>query len=474
MLFKRNPVKRSSSLLLFSLAVLLPLTLSCGKESGAEDPHPGMASVSFRPTDENFPNPERGFYSAVGIHDASRAPISDAAVSAARMYGRTLFLMEFYLTDYVESDIAADYLEMIRSQFQALRSYGAKALLRFEYSDGMYEKDKPWDASPEQVLRHIQQLKPLLQEYYDVILLVQAGFIGSWGEWYYTENFPDVDKDPLPRRQVVDALLDALPADRQVALRTPAYKMKMYGYTLADTVSRVTAHGNTPQARLGGHNDCYLAGPNDTGTYNGTNDRAYWGAESLYTFMGGESCQTSVYCHCGPQDNAPGAMADLATNHFSYLNIGYHQKVLQRWKDEGCFEDVQRRLGYRYVLDKAYFTKDAAAGAPLQVIIDLHNEGFSPAQNPRDAELVLTDASGKVVKTWTLSSDPRYWMPEEKISIEQTIQLPEGLSGELDLWMNLPDPCETLRSNPLFSIRLANDGIWNEKTGYNKLYSFTL
>ncbi|MBO7366258.1 MAG: DUF4832 domain-containing protein, partial [Bacteroidales bacterium] len=100
--------------------------------------------------------------------------------------------------------------------------------------------------------------------------------------------------------------------------------------------------------------------------------------------------------------------------------------------------------------------------------------GFAPAQNPRDAELVLTDASGKVVKTWKLNSDPRYWMPGAVTKVDQTIQLPSGISGEMTLSLNLPDPCQTIRSNPRFSIQLATEGLWNDTTGYNKLYSFSL
>ncbi|MBR1678933.1 MAG: DUF4832 domain-containing protein, partial [Bacteroidales bacterium] len=95
-------------------------------------------------------------------------------------------------------------------------------------------------------------------------------------------------------------------------------------------------------------------------------------------------------------------------------------------------------------------------------------------QNPRDAELVLTDASGKVVATWPLESDPRYWMPGEKTSISRTVTLPDGLSGSLTLYLNLPDPCETLHGNPMFSIRLANEEVWDENTGYNLLYHFNL
>jgi hypothetical protein len=42
------------------------------------------------------------------------------------------------------------------------------------------------------------------------------------------------------------------------------------------------------------------------------------------------------------------------------------------------------------------------------------------------------------------------------------------------LSLNLPDPAMTLRDNPLFSIQLANENVWNESTGFNKLYTFSL
>ena len=94
--------------------------------------------------------------------------------------------------------------------------------------------------------------------------------------------------------------------------------------------------------------------------------------------------------------------------------------------------------------------------------------------NPRDAELVLTSKDGKVVKTWNVNSDPRFWMPGTTTVIDQTITLPEGLSGEYTLSLNLPDPAEKLRNNPMFSIRLANKNVWDESTGYNKLNTITL
>lgn len=464
------------------LAIILPLAIACGKNNTEPTPEPGpgpepepqpetgLVTVTYQGTDENFCNPERGFYLANEVYSADGRGISDASLKSARAQGRSLYLLEFHMGSYVASDIADDYLKTIQARFQSLRTGGFKCILRFCYSNGFAEEDKPWDATPEQVNRHLEQLKPLIQEYRDVIMVVQAGFIGSWGEWYYTENFTD----NASRKALVDALLEVVPADRQIELRTPAYKMKLYGQTLADTLTRAEAHQPTAKARLGGHNDCYLSSSNDVGTFNSPNERKYWGAESLFTIMGGESCELTAYCHCEGTDKYNGALKDLAVYHFTYLNNGYHKSVLKRWKDEGCYDEISRRLGYRYVLDKGEFTKDAAAGKAFDVKLTLHNEGFSPAQNPRDAELVLCDASGKVLKTWALNSDPRYWMPAEETVISQTITLPEGISGAVSLYLNLPDPYETLHDNPFFSIRLANEGVWKEETGYNLLYSFSL
>ena len=484
MVLKRNTVNRISRNILFS--ALLPLAFACGKNPdptpgpgpGPEpEPTPEPVTVTYLPSDENFANPERGFYVPNEVYSATGRGIADGSLRAARLQGRSLFLLEFHLTDYVATDIDEAYLQTIRANFESLRKGGVKCILRFCYSNSDSESAKPWDATPEQVQKHIVQLTPLIQEYYDVIMVVQAGFIGSWGEWYYTDNF----KDNASRKELVEALLRVVPEQRQIELRTPAYKMRLYDQKLADTLTLAEAHQPTAKARLGGHNDCYVSSANDVGTYNNKNERKYWEVESRYTIMGGESCALTEYCNCQEPENKRynGALKDLAIYHFTYLNSGYHKDVLKRWKDQGCLEEIKRRLGYRYVLDEATFSGKPQAGKDFQIELSLHNEGFSPVQNPRDAELVLADADGKVVKTWTLESDPRYWMPEEKISVKQTVTLPAGISGNVTLYLNLPDPCENLHDNPLFSIRLANkdangNDVWEESTGYNRLYAFSL
>lgn len=460
----------------FVVAAALSMAVAaCVKNPSGKD-NDGLEKVSYIVTDKLFPNPERGMYSGASFSKETDSPISQNALKSGRLENRTLFMLEFWLKDFFESDISETYLQLIRSNLEVYRKGGAKCILRFGYSDHIKDLSHPYESGPfdtseEQILRHIAQLKPILQEYADVIYVLQAGFIGCWGEWYYTNNFvadPVTDADYLPRRHVVDALLDALPDTRQVQLRTPKFKMKMYGYSLADTITRAEAHQPTTKARLGGHNDCYLASATDQGTLNSPTDREYWKAETLYTIMGGETCDLSSFCNC------ENTLKSLAAQHFSYLNVSYNKDVIRYWDKNGCYPEIKKRLGYRFALTEASFTSNPAAGSPFRVVLNILNEGFATPMNPRDAELVLCSKDGKMVKTFKLESDPRYWMPSATTVIDQTITLPEGLSGEYTLSLNLPDPCETLHDNPMFSIRLANEDVWDESTGFNKLHTFTL
>ncbi len=70
----------------------------------------------------------------------------------------------------------------------------------------------------------------MLQSNSDVVVALQAGFIGTWGEWYYSKNYADGQNKPTAAQQtnrmkIIEALLDALPANRMLQLRYPNLKM---------------------------------------------------------------------------------------------------------------------------------------------------------------------------------------------------------------------------------------------------------
>lgn len=454
---------------------------ACGPEASPENeiddtppeelvPDDQLTSRVMVQTSEIFANPERGFYKHYDFLSSSSAPLSVSALQAARVENNiTLFYTGHYLTEFVKSDISDKYLDLVRKNMQALRDAGAKCILRFAYTNS--QSKKPWDAEPEWVARHIEQLKPILQEYSDVILVFQSGFIGVWGEGYYTDNFvfdPQTPADHKLRKEVVDAMLDAIPADRQVALRTPMFKRNMYADSYTDTLTLATAYNGSAKARICAFNDCFGASADDYGTFLGKETREYWKKDTRYVLMGGETCGLSDYCKCRQ------SIKDCEDYHWTYMNSGYNGDVLDRWVSEGCMDDVKRRLGYRLALTHVYYPRNPKAGEHFRVKFEVQNDGFAAPANPRAVELILVDGKGKKTVYEIKDVDPRYWFAGEYVTVDKVITLPKDASGNCTLYLNLPDPKPTIHDNPLYSVRLANSDVWESKTGYNKIVTFKL
>lgn len=76
-----------------------------------------------------------------------------------------------------------------------------------------------------QIPDHVAHLKPCLTDNQDVILVVQAGFVGPWGEFHSSTNFPNKMDDNAD--QIIEAALDAVPK-RSVQLRHPGLKKGLH------------------------------------------------------------------------------------------------------------------------------------------------------------------------------------------------------------------------------------------------------
>ena len=433
-------------------------------------------TVYYTETQDLFPNPERGFLQQLYYESNNlKSQLSADAIQRNRENDNmTLYLQSYYLTDYIESDISQEFLDRMERNFQALREGGAKVVLRYSYKHSDNKKDQPWDATLEWMKRHIDQLQPYWEEYTDVILCLQAGFIGVWGEWYYTTTFkfnPYKDEDFVPRWELINHLLDALPEDRQLAFRTPGYKMRylrMHG--LDETpLTEAEAYQPTAKARLCGHNDCFLASSNDVGTYFSPEERTFWEEDTKYTLMGGETCGECA------SSNGPNAIKQMARYHWTYINNGYHQGVIKSWETDGSMKEIKRRLGYRFVLDKAYPTQQPKAGEPYSIVLTLRNVGFSSLVNARNVELILVDKDDPANKiVYPQQMDPRFWTPGDTTITTLHAKLQADMTGEYKVYLNLPDPYPTIHDNPMFSVRFANEDIWDEKTGYNYLTDLVL
>jgi hypothetical protein len=446
---------RSLSILLISIGI----TSSVCAQHYTEHQYNGSDSI--------FNNPERGFYKYTSRGSAS-GTLSQSTLEDFYNNGYTLIYRIYYMSDYVDQPISKDYLDKIREDFQIIRESGIKVVLRFAYT----EKSTPpyGDATPEQVQEHVAQLKPILQENSDVIAVLQAGFIGAWGEWYYTDYFatgsPDnvTVEDLEERSDLVYSLLDALPSSRQIQLRYVGYKMDFFG---EDPISPDEAYSGNAKSRMAHHNDCFLSSNNDVGTYHSAYDRTYLKSDSKYTAVGGETCRWYE-----PRSNCDTALVEMERYHWSFINTDYFGTTIQNWKDDGCFDDIQKKLGYRYQILSSSFQDSSRQGGSFHGTVLITNTGFSNPYNPRAVELVIRNRSTKEEYFLNLKTDIRKnILREEPFLLEFEGGIPsDAENGTYDLFLNLPDPMISLKNNPRYSIRLANENTWEASTGYNRLF----
>lgn len=418
--------------------------------------------------DSIFCNPERGFHRYFDMHSPNPTQLLPVRVNGIYNEGFSLILTNYFLEEYMDGPIADSYLDIVRNNLQAIREGGCKNIIRFAYTNS--EKVEPHEASKEIILQHIEQIKPILQEYADVIFVMEAGFIGTWGEWYYTTHFtqnPQTDEEFAERRPILDALLDAMPKERMICVRTPKFKMRCYGWTLADTLTRAEAFTNTPKARLACHDDAFMADQTDMGTFNTVDQRKYWEAETKYLIYGGESCPPGNVAGCTKTTE------QMLNMHISYLNYDYYKGTISKWRNNGCLNTFKQLIGYRFEGREVTTTYKPKAGEELKVKLSLVNVGYSAPKNPRDIEMILVNTNDATDRyTVVPNSDPRFWFTDEMVYVEAAF-VPKK-AGKYKIYLNLPDPQPNLRNNPRYSIRLANKDMWDEATGYNYLTTVTV
>jgi hypothetical protein len=415
--------------------------------------------VEYTASDAKFPNPERGFYKYSDCNlGTGTGALSEATLKGYRENNITLIFRYFYLKNFRSSPLSAQALNDFDKDMQTIRKAGAKCVLRFAYTSAMDEPDAPFSI----ISQHLDQLKPYLEKNADVIAVMQAGFIGAWGEWYYTSNHLNTSG---ARYQVLSKILETLPPNRMVQVRTPAYK-KEFCQRIAPTIQEEAFSGQNI-ARIAHHNDCFLAGANDYGTYEDVEaDKAYLNKDCMFVPIGGETCPPAGI------DPADGLKAynEMRYLRFSFLNEDYYRDVNNLWITNGYMDKIIKEMGYRFVLSAGEYTDKIAPGSRFVARIILKNVGFASLYNERKIELVLRNTQSNDLYKAPVEVEPRLWKPNTENEIDVVIGILEDMpSGDYSLYLNLPDAAETLYDNPDYSIRLANEQVWEAATGYNNL-----
>ena len=506
------------------LLTLLVALFSCASLSSEVSPSPvpgvvpeaakvASTTVAFKPSSENFTNPERGFafendppwpdrvtWGFCGEpgnfekydYTAWNDPLKLEFLRQERLAGRSLLMSRYHLADFRNRDLTPEYLAFLRRDFAVVRQAGLKMVPRFAYN---YPMGGP-DASLARILGHLEQLRSVLRENADVIAFLEAGFVGCWGEWHTSSNGLDSNGDAngygmsSAKRQIVDKLLEVLPVERMVALRVPREKFSYFGSADVKPIvplSVATAFNGSNRARVGHHDDCFVCSDSHGGSYFNPRDDlsetpTFLAQENLFVPQGGEPGDPETINPNtpgnanSPLSSCPTVLKQFAATRWSVVglfNIYNDASAIQRWQRDGCYDEITRRLGYRFRLLEASAATSALRNSSLTLRLKLTNDGWSRPFNPRALEVVLREkTTGKTVRLEVKpAQDVRLFLPGpgETKTLELKVNLPATLLGTYSLLLNLPDPMASLRQRPEYSIRLANTGLWEPLTGFNAL-----
>lgn len=374
--------------------------------------------------------------------------------------------------------LTEDALAYIRDKLDQVRAGNGVTMVRFNYDGRGFswvDCDHPQDGyidtlihdvepDKETVLTHIRQLAPILHEYEDVIMGVDGGFFGPWGEMHSTT----FGTSPEAYAWLLDALLEAVPESRSIVVQGGAflswYNAK-YGtaYTFENIDQIPAPKDGTPEARFGFFNDSYAYGedegdnyPNDWGSLS---EGAGWpgdplGDEDSYdrgrvmtwirkqnNLYGGEAQGDETLWNTYPFVAWEASYAQTV-----YLNADYSDEVHDRWgdflyteenvcksltnmyeapydiTDMAIFDPVydgktgaeywRDRLGYRLVLRDANASGWVFQNGTLEFEGKIQNVGFGNIVNKKQVSVILkSKASGKTYQAVT-DIDARQWRPD--------------------------------------------------------------
>ncbi len=364
--------------------------------------------------------------------------------------------------------LSAAMLDRMSQRIAAWAGTGTRLLVRFTYNFGPIgsgAKDAPLSV----ILNHLDQVAPILLKNKDLIFALEAGFIGTWGEWHDSTNGNDT---ATAHKALLDKELGYFSGTFPILVRDPGI---MVAYTGTFT----------PQPALGIHDDYYASSTDDAGTWSPCNTpigyclpnvtqtqlMSYGSAVSTNTIFKGEFGQTTY----SPLQNCSALDAYSTMFHLQTMNLFPSAAVGTQLQNEGCAQSFYNQVGVRIVLTQATISGSLAPDGQLSVALTMYNSGYGRVVRPRPATLVLIQ-NGRTVGQVPIplqSLDLRTLQSFTSETFQFAFSVPTTLQrGPVSMALLIPDPAPSLSSNPAYALPLNsldenNNPIFDPTTGYN-------
>ena len=313
-------------------------------------------------------------------------------------------------------DLTEDALNVLQTTFDNIRKNNGFAVVRICYD--------PWyngrsNVTPEHkwVLRHVEQLAPVLSKNTDVIVALEMGMHGAYGEMHSDTS---ITYDRIA--EATNLMLRNTPPELKILTRTGNYSAKVLGFDNwgvdfhidGEKFAEIAKAKGDTMYRVGMFNDGYLGTQFDYGT---------WGADcktsicreegvawlekyGINTPYGGEALTTANDYQV---INTPEFLAyEGFRTHTSYLNIQWNNNLIDSWKKshfkgkdfeyDGAkdssltgFKYINDHLGYRYVLRESWITDTVGADGIFKAKLRIQNVGFGNLTRNVPVKLAVVD-----------------------------------------------------------------------------------
>ena len=412
-------------------------------------------------------NPDCGFYKAFSGYlqaNSSSAPVSEESISKyAGEYG--LYHLRIGLESFSskaggkDANIDSVALQGLKNTLSYLRKYKMSAIIRFSYnvsgatdSNGDYRENEP---SITLITKHIQSLGGAISEYSDVIIGVESGMVGPWGEQHSTALGSSSKSNSGTYHKIVQAWLNSIPEDIGVTVRRPLYFTYWINneYSLSLSVNDLDVFDCSSYKnvnRVGVYNDGYLGSETDWGTFkNREAEVKFIGKQAVNTLYGGEVIVDDDTGGIGEYNCVSYLEQEAFITHTSYLNIDWnYEKVISVWqgnKYKGIdqtyydktseFTFVNNRLGYRLLLTDIQMPAKCEVGESLNFSFTFLNKGFANMLRKPIAYLIFKNQT--VEESLLVDIDLSKVKSLEKKTFSLSAIAPQNLKrGEYDVYLH--------------------------------------
>ena len=459
-------MKKRFTAIILSVLIIAAGFAACGKTNAGEK---HVQDLNYEERIEEISNPDQGFYRPVyvKINENGAMYNKDVINSQTQLYHLRCDISAFSeaVNKAADKPVTDEALKGLDALLFCLKENDKNAIVRFAYDPG-YSGSADKEPALDVMLGHVESVCSVLNRYVNTVTAIETGLIGPWGEMHTSAAANPAHITPL-----INAFLTAA-SEIPVLVRTPEM---IYNYinVSEDKVEEISISPDEKAYRLGLYNDGYLGSESDLGTYsNRERDINFLSVQNAHLPFGGE-----VTVPDSPLHNIEACLPEMNKIHLSYLNTEWDNRVIEKWKKtfytEACglekqyynktaFTYIQNRMGYRFVLKNSVFTYSATS-EKLNVRLKLQNLGFGNLNRNKRAKLIFTDSTGAVAFIADYG--------EIAVKDELEFNVEHGLeSGKYDVYLRIYG--EELQSAPLYCVKFANDGLWNDELKANKIGSF--